>query len=131
VDTGSGTILAGDVVTIGAHKYTALTALSGATFTINAPGIKTAVADNTAITVNAANTRNIGFSRDALLLATRLCALPSGGDIGSDHAIITDARSGISLELAMYPQYRQVRYEVSAAWGVTVIKPNHLAVLLG
>lgn len=131
VDTGSGTILAGDVVTIGSHKYTVATALAANVFTINAPGLEAAAADNLAITVNAANTRNIGLSRNAIVLATRLCALPSGGDIGSDHATITDARSGISLELAMYPQYRQVRYEISAAWGITVVKPEHVAVLLG
>jgi hypothetical protein len=44
VDTGSGTILAGDIVTIGSHKYVVATALSGGSFTINAPGIVAAAA---------------------------------------------------------------------------------------
>lgn len=131
VDTGSGTILAGDVVTIGAHKYVAATALSAGSFTINKPGIRVAAADNLAITVNATSTRNLGFSRNAMLLATRLCAVPSSGDLARDRVVITDARSGIAIELAEYPQYRQVRYEVSAAWGVSVNKNEHLAVLLG
>jgi hypothetical protein len=45
--------------------------------------------------------------------------------------VITDPRSGLSFEVAMYRQYRQVRYEVSAAWGSAVIKPAHTALLLG
>jgi hypothetical protein len=31
----------------------------------------------------------------------------------------------------MYPQYRQMQYEISAAWGVKGIKPNHCSLLLG
>lgn len=131
VDTGSGTILAGDILTIGNHKYVVTTALSGGSLTIGAPGLRAAHADNVTVTVNAASTRNIGFSRNAILLASRLCALPSGGDIASDRETVTDARSGIAIELAMYPQYRQVRYELSAAWGVSIIKPEHIAVSLG
>ena len=38
VDTGSGTILAGDVVTIASQKYVVATALSGSTFTITSLG---------------------------------------------------------------------------------------------
>jgi hypothetical protein len=26
----------------------------------------------------------------------------------------------------MYPQYRQMQWEISAAWGVGVIKPEHV-----
>jgi len=131
VDTGSGTILAGDIVTIGSHKYVVTTALSGGSFTIGAPGIRAAAADNLAITVNATSTRNIAFTRNAILLASRLPARPSGGDEATDVMVLTDPRSGFNIEVSMYRQYRQVRYELAAAWGVKVIKPEHLMVSLG
>ena len=133
VDTGSGTILAGDIVTFAGdtNKYVVASALAANVVTLAAPGLRKAAADNTAITVVAAATRNLGFSRNAILLATRLPARPSGGDLATDIQVVTDSRSGISVEVSMYPQYRQVRYEVAAAWGVTVIKTEHLAALLG
>lgn len=131
VDTGTGTILAGDVVTIGSFKYVVTSALAANVFTIGAPGLRAAAADNATVTVVATSTRNLAFSRNAILLATRLPALPNGGDIASGREVITDDRSGMSIELAEYRQYRQVRYELSAAWGVSITKPEHLAVLLG
>lgn len=130
VDTGSGTILAGDVVTINGNKYVVATALSSGSFTINAPGIVKAAADNAAVTVNATSTRNVGFSRNAILLSTRLPAAPSR-DQAIDRQVITDPVSGISFEIAEYPGYRMSTYEVSACWGVTCIKPEHVATLLG
>lgn len=130
VDTGSGTILAGDIVTINGHKYVVTAALSAGSFTIQAPGIRKATADNTAITVNATSTRNVAFSRNAILLSTRLPAAPDK-DMAVDRQVITDPLSGISFELAMYAGYRMVHYEVSAVWGVTAIKPEHCAIMLG
>jgi len=132
VKTGSGTILAGDVVTIGGNQYGVVTGVAAAgTIVINAPGLVKAAADGDTVTVNAASTRNLGFSKNAILLATRLPARPSGGDMATDVAVVTDARSGISLEVSMYKQYRQVRYEIAAAWNAIVIKPEHIAALLG
>ena len=131
VDTGSGTILAGDVVTIGGHKYVALTALSGGSFTINKPGIRAVVADNTAITVNATSARNIAFSQNALLLATRLPIVPPEGDLSIESEVITDPRSGLSFEMRVYPGYGMNRYEIRVAWGVKAIKPEHIGILLG
>lgn len=130
VDTGSGTVLAGDVVTINSVKYVVATALASGSFTINAPGLRTALSDNTAVTVNAAHVKNLGFSRNAILLATRL---PKAGsqDLAVDRQVITDPRSGLSFELAMYPGYRMNKVEVAIAYGVSVVKPEHLAVLLG
>lgn len=130
VDTGTGTILAGDVVTINSVKYVVLTALSGGSFTINAPGLRTALADNVTVTVNAAHTKNFGFSRNAIGLATRLPKV-NPNDQAVDRQVITDPVSGLSFELAMYPGYRMVKYEVAIAYGCTVFKPEHLAVLLG
>lgn len=131
VDTGSGTILAGDIVTIGSHKYVVATALSGGSFTINAPGLRAVVADNTAITVNATSARNLAFSSDAIVLATRLPVFPSEGDLAIDNEIITDPRTGISFDLRVYPGDGMVLYRIHALWGWKVLKPAHSALLLG
>jgi hypothetical protein len=75
--------------------------------------------------------RNMAFHRGAICLAQRLPALPQGGDLAVDREVVTDPRSGLSFEIAMYPQYRQMQWEVSAAWGVAMIKPDHCVALLG
>lgn len=131
VDTGSGTILAGDIVTIGSNKYVVATALASGVFTINAPGMREVVADNTAISVNATSQRNFAFSQNAILFGTRLPALPQEGDMAIMRETIIDPRTGIAFELAAYPGYRMVTYQVAAAWGTLVIKPEHTAILLG
>ena len=131
VDTGSGTILAGDVVTIGSHKYVVATALASTTFTIAAPGIVAAAADNLAITVNATSARNLAFSSDAVVLATRLPVFPSQGDLAIDSEVITDPRTGISFDLRVYPGDGMVLYRLHALWGFKVLKPAHAAILLG
>ena len=131
VDTGSGTILAGDIVTISNHKYVVATALSGNDFTVAAPGIQEVVADDTAVTVNAASARNLAFSQDAVTLATRLPVFPREGDLGIDSEVITDPRTGISFDLRVYPGDGMVLYRVHALWGWVVNKPEHAALLLG
>jgi hypothetical protein len=131
VDGGSGTILAGDIVTIGAHKYVVATALATNVFTINAPGIVVAAADNLAITVNSTSARNIAFSSDALVLATRLPIFPKQGDLAIDNEIITDPRTGISFDLRVYPGDGMVLYRIHALWGFKALKPAHAAIILG
>lgn len=138
---GTGLVAAGDIITFAndTNKYVINSvSIAGAnpaaadTITLAAPGLRKAQGVATrAITVVAAATRNLAFSKNAILLATRLPARPSGGDMASDVQTVTDSRSGISIEVSMYPQYRQVRYEIAAAWGITVIKPEHIATLLG
>jgi len=131
VDTGSGTILAGDIVTIGNHKYVVEAELSAGQFDIAAPGLQEAVADNTTVTVNADSSRNLAFSSDALTLATRLPVFPSQGDLAIDSEVITDPRTGISFDLRVYPGDGMVLYRLHALWGWVVNKPEHAAVLLG
>lgn len=132
--TGTGTVLAGDVVTFAgdSNKYVVDTAFSGGVLTLAAPGLRVALPSSAvAMTVGANYTGSIGFSSSSLMLSTRAPALPDGGDLAIDRMTITDPRSGISFEVAMYPQYRQMQYEVSAAWGVKGIKSQHSAILLG
>ena len=137
---GTGTVVAGDLVTIAATGQTTvqyvnktlISAVSGATFVINQPGLVLAITDDAAaIAVRAAGTRNMIFDRGAIVLATRMPALPEGGDMAADRTTITDPRSGLSFEVSMYRQYRQVRYEIAIAWGCKVIKEEHLAILAG
>jgi len=133
VDTGAGTIIAGDVITFAGdtNKYVVATALAAGVVTIAEPGLRKTLANNVAMTLGAAYTGNVVFARSSLILATRAPALPANGDLAIDRMTITDPRSGISFEVAMYPQYRQMQYELSAAWGVKGIKSNHCAILLG
>jgi len=127
-------IAAGDIITIGSgtNKYvvtTGSTSTSG-TITIAEPGLRVAIADNDAITVFGTSTRNLALSRNAITLATRLPKFQSG-DHAADRQVITDPNSGISFELTMWPGQRMVKYEVAIAYGFTVIKPEHLAVIIG
>lgn len=133
--TGSGTVLAGDVVTFAGdtNKYVVETGAAAAgPITLAAPGLRVAIPTAaTAMTIGNNYTGNVGFSRSSLILATRAPALPDGGDMAVDRTLVTDPRSGITFEIAMYAQYRQMQYEVSCAWGVKGIKSNHSAILLG
>lgn len=135
---GTGTLVAGDVITFAgdANQYVVKTGdadvSNGGTLSIGAPGIRVAMSAATkAITETASSVRNMAFSRNALVLATRAPALPPQGDSAVDRQIVTDPISGLSFEIAMYAQYRQMQYEVSLAWGVAAPKPEHLALLLG
>lgn len=136
--TGTGTIVAGDAITFAGDANIYIVAAGdtdvsdGGTITLAAPGLRQAIPGSaTAITVLANSARNMGFARSSMILAARLPALPDDEDIASDRTTVVDPRTGMAFELAMYPQYRQVRYEIGAAWGVKLIKPEHAAVLLG
>lgn len=131
---GTGTVLAGDVLSFAgdANKYVVVAGVSApGVVSIGGPGLRVAISGAVTATVGAAATSNIAFSRSALILATRAPALPDGGDMAVDRMTVTDPRSGVSFEIAMYAQYRQMQYEISAAWGVKGIKPAHTALLLG
>lgn len=135
---GTGTVLAGDAITFAGDTNKYLVASgdadvsNGGTITLAAPGLRKAIGTSaTAITVVAAAARSMGFARSAIALATRAPALPPQGDSAVDRQIVTDPVSGLSFEIAMYAQYRQMQYEVSLAWGTAAVKKEHISLLLG
>lgn len=135
---GTGTILAGDIVTFAGdtNKYVVVSGdadtSNGGSITIAEPGLRVAMsAAAKAITVVAAATRNMFFHRSAIQLATRAPAMPEGGDAADDVMLVTDPVSGLTYEFAIYKQKRQVRYEINLAWGVKMIAPRHSGILLG
>lgn len=134
---GTGTILAGDTVTFtgDTNQYVVTTnvaAVNAGTLIIAAPGLQVAIAAaNTVVTIAANAAHNVGFSRNALVLATRVPYAPLEGDLALIREIIVDPRSGLAFELAVYPGYHMVQYELALAWGVLVTKPEHMALMLG
>jgi hypothetical protein len=133
VDTGTGSIPAGSLVTIGGNSYMVTTGTAGdgdQDIVIAAPGLIKAIANNDPVTVLSAQDANAAFSRNSIVLATRLPAVPlSGNDLALMREVITDPRSGLSFELAVYPGYRMVHYEIGVLWGAKVIKPEHICLL--
>lgn len=135
---GTGSLIAGDIITFtgDTNKYVLVSGdtdmSNGGTIVLQEPGLMKAIpASATTITLIAATDRNMVFSRSAIQLATRLPALPDGGDMADDRTSITDPVSGISFEVAVYRQYRRVKYELSLAWGVKCVAPRHVGILIG
>lgn len=134
VDTGTGAIKAGDIITIAGDttKYVvAEDVASGGTTIKLGNAIEKVNADNSAVTVGADYTPNACFSRGSILLATRVPAVPKGGDIAIDRTVITDDVSGLSFEVALWGGAYQNTVTISSAWGCKNIKPEHTVALLG
>jgi len=136
VEVGTGTFLAGDVITFAGdtNKYVVATGFAGdgdGDIVLAQPGLRQTLANDVAITFIATHAANVGFCRNAILLATRLPAVPKEGDLAIDHMVVEDPVSGLVFDFAAYPGFRMIVYHVSIAWGVKVFKPEHVAILLG
>ena len=135
---GTGTLIAGDVISFAndPHKYVLVAGdtnvANGGTITLAAPGLRRAIpASATNITVLAAVDRSMAFSRNAILLATRLPSLPAMGDSAVDRMVVTDPRSGLSFDMAVRLGDHMAQIELGISWGVKMVKPEHCALLVG
>lgn len=133
VDTGSGTIVAGDILTAtgDTNKYVVASALASNVVTLASPGLRQTLADNVALTVGNNYTYNMFFHSSSLLLLARQPAMPEGGDDADDVTTITDPISGLTFQVALYKQYRRKKIEIGLAWGVKNVTPRHSGILLG
>ena len=133
-DTATAAALkAGDVITFGSdtNKYILAADNTATPLKINAPGLVKAVNDNTAAAIGSGYAANLAFDRQALQLVCRAPAMPTGGDAAEGVEYVTDPISGITFQVALYREYRRVKFEIGLAWGVACIKPEHVAILLG
>ena len=133
VDTGSGTVLAGDCVTFAGDSevYVVKTALASGTLVLQEPGLRKALADNTAMTVKASFTPSLVYSRDAIVFASRLPKVPSLGDGSIGGFVATDPLSNISFDVAVYGGKRKVSVEIVWQYGIKVAEPKNVAMILG
>lgn len=136
VDTGTGTILTGDIITFANHTqtYVATADLAANTLTFE-PGLLVAVPDNTAIigpgSTGGVGTHvmNIGFHRDAIAFATR--PLAASNHPGSLIESMTDPISGLTLRLEVTREHKRDRYSFDILYGAEVIRRELGARLLG
>lgn len=131
---GTGTYVAGDLITLGTENAsypitvkTGDTDISnGGTVVTNTGGIFKAIGAATrTMTVAGTGPRPMLFSRSAVHLLIRPPALVGGQDSAATRFMVTDPVSGLAFEIAEYREYRRTHFEVSVAWGVANIKPQH------
>ena len=130
-DTGSGTIIVGDVISFAGdttNKYVVSEALGGGSFVINAPGIKVAIADNNAITVNASHVSNVAFARESMVFASRPFQASSAA-IAS--RVMADPVSGLALRLEVNREHKRDRWSLDALYGGSVVRPEGVIKILG
>ena len=134
LDTGTGTIVAGDVLTHASdstNKYIVGTALAANVVTLNNPGLKIATANNDAVTVGNNYTGNVAFHRNAVELIVRPPALPEGGDAAIDSLTITHEKSGLVFQVSIYGGYKMQMLDITTYYQAKVWKPEFVATLLG
>lgn len=132
-DTGSGTILAGDIVTFAgtATKYVVNSALSGGSFTIGGPGLLVAEADNDAITVGNSYAANVMLHQSAVELVMRPLEKPLGGDAAEDVMVVQDPVSGLVFQISVYKGYNKAMIDVTTLYDAKAWKSDAIANVLG
>ena len=134
---GTGTILAGDVITFAGdtNQYCVTTGdadvSGGGTIVLGENGLQAAISGATAITMVATSTKNIAFHKSAVEIGVRGLAQPSGGDAAVDRLTVQDPESGLIYNIAAYKGYNKAMFDVSVLYGYKVWKPEFTAVLLG
>lgn len=139
VDTGTGTILAGDIVTFtgdSVNKYVVNTALDSGSFEIGDPGIQAALADDTAMAIGNAYAGNVMFNRNATELAIRPLASPEAivggnGDAASEVFSVQDPVSGITYEIRIYGGFHKALMSITLVYEPMVWESAGVALLLG
>jgi hypothetical protein len=132
-DGGSGTILAGDIITLAGdtNNYVVNTALSGGSLVIGDTGLRAAAADNAAITVGNNYTANVMMHQAGLELAMRAPAKPVGGDAAEDTLVVQDPTSGLVFEVAVYKGFNKAMIQVGAVWGYKAWNSDAIAIVMG
>lgn len=130
--TGTGTVLAGDIVTFAAdanNKYVVNTGVAAAgTISLGKPGARVTIATANAMTIGATYTPNLAFERSAVVGIMRP---PIFGDNPTTTKTLISDKYGMTYLLVQLAQYGQTSWELHLAWGFKVVQPEHVALVLG
>lgn len=133
---GTGTILAGDVITFANHAQTyAVTTgdsdVSNGGSIVIYPGLKTALPTSAqAITVKATHVVNLTFHRDAFALASRPFAGADPMGLGTFMSAV-DPVSRLALRLEVSRQHKRTRFSYDILYGAQLVRPELAARIAG
>lgn len=132
---GTGTILAGDVITFAGdtNKYVVVSGdadvSGGGTITIAEPGLRVAMSAATkAITMVATFAANLAFERNAVVGIMRPPLMPANPTI--EQMAVSDDK-GMTYLMLDIAQYGQRSWELHLAWGFKTVNPAFSAIVLG
>jgi hypothetical protein len=131
--TGTGTVNAGDVITIAgdANKYVVAAGIAApGTITLQEPGLMQAIpAVATAVSVGNSYTANSVFDPNAIKLVVRPALQPEGAAF--EQQVISDPVTGLSFLMIRVPQNAQTTWFMRVVYDAFVPNPYALATLLG
>jgi P22 coat protein - gene protein 5 len=134
VDTGTGTLVPGDIITFASHTQTyAVQSATGGpphtSITITPP-LKLALLDNDVITKKATHVMNLNFHRDAFALASR--PLESSDPFGLGRfQVAIDPVSGLALRFEVTREHKRTRFSYDILWGVQCVRPELAVIIAG
>lgn len=130
--TGTGTVLAGDVVTFAAdsaNKYVVGTGVAApGTISLGRPGARAVIATSNALTVGNSYTPNLAFERNAVVGIMRPPIFPDNATI--QKTLVSDA-FGMTYLLLQIQQYGMTTWELHLAYGFKVVQGEQVAILMG
>lgn len=137
--TGACALKKGDIITFAgsAQTYvltadaTQASASTDVTLNISPPLVK-ALAGSEAVAVKASHRCNLAFPRNAVAVGMRMLDLgPIQKTGGAVSVPSLDPVSGLMFRLYGSGQYKQDVWNVDAAWGVLVNRPDHVVRIMG
>lgn len=132
VKTGTGAASAGSVFTVGsdADKYVLNTAIAAHTddLLINRPGLATSGAEDEAIGFVGNYTPCLAFERSAVVGVFRAPDIPANANI--EQVLVSD-QYGMTYLLCRVIGDGVVTWRLHIAYGIQVVQPEHVALLLG
>lgn len=132
VKTGTGTVLAGDIVTFAAdtgNKYVVTRGLAApGAMQLGRPGARVQIPDGNAMTIGANYTPNLAFERNAVVGIMRPPAMPENPLM--QRTLISDA-NGLTYMLVQVAGDGMATWRLHLAYGFKVVQSEHVALVLG
>ncbi|MGY2258122.1 P22 coat - protein 5 family protein [Pseudomonas sp. SDO55104_S430] len=130
--TGTGTVLAGDVVTFAAdtaNKYVVNAGVAApGTITLGRPGAQIVIPTANALTVGNNYVPNLAFERSAVVGVMRAPIIPDNPII--NQTLISD-KFGMTYLLLQIAGYGMTTWQLHIAYGFKVVQGEHVAVVMG
>ena len=130
--TGSGSVLAGDVVSFAAdtgNKYVVNNGVAApGTITLGRPGAQIVIPTANAMTIGNNYVPNLAFERSAVVGVMRAPIIPANPII--NQTLISD-KFGMTYLLLQIAGYGMTTWQLHIAYGFKVVQGEHVAVVMG